>query len=270
MSNGQDEFVTIRPRRVALSHQTGAPARGARILNRHAAGGRRRRSLLIAVALWVFHVSAARVELRRCRRAACQLQPAAPHRPMPPLTPPAAVGTAPYEALQIDRERKRAQETLANFVKLQIKLDEEMHVSDWAPNAFDAAQQLANDGDALFTQQKFDEAMAHYEQGIAALETLSDSRRRAFQRRNRSGHRRRSIGAMRRPPKPLMSVAATVYPETPASPTAVARTKARRTSSNSSTTRTARSNATTGVRRLRSTGRYRRSDPKTQGLQGRR
>ena len=174
MSNGQDEFVTIRPRQVALTRRDEAAGPGTRISIGMLLVGAGT-VLLIAVALWVFlylpgHVERAPVAVapqprRRLRR----------HRPSPSRKRrPPSTGAAPYEAMQIDRERKRAQETLANFVKLQIKLDETMHVRDWALDAFNAAQELANEGDALFTAQKFDEAMAHYEKGIVALETLRD------------------------------------------------------------------------------------------------
>ncbi len=173
MSNGQDEFVTIRPRQVALTRRDEAADGGTRIsigMLLMGAGT----IVLIAVALWVFLYLPGHVEHAPVTVAS---HPAAPAAPAPAdsvaKAPPAPAGAAPYEALQIDRERKRAQETLANFVKLQIKLDETMHVRDWALDAFNAAQELANAGDALFTAQKFDDAMAHYEQGIAALETLS-------------------------------------------------------------------------------------------------
>ena len=56
-----------------------------------------------------------------------------------------------------------ARKTLAKFV-LQIKLDEEMHEGLGA-ESFDAAQQLANDGDALFTQRS-STTMANYEKDI--------------------------------------------------------------------------------------------------------
>ena len=82
MSNGQDEFVTIRPRRVALSHQTGAQ------------GARSRFSLgmvlvaaavvlLTAIAVWVFMYLPARVELAE-----------KPVRPTQPATAPAEAATA--------------------------------------------------------------------------------------------------------------------------------------------------------------------------------
>jgi hypothetical protein len=101
-----------------------------------------------------------------------------PHRFRPPRPPRCAASeptAAPYEELQVERERKRAQETLARLVTLQIKLDEQMHAAQWGKEAFDAALHLANQGDDLFTKQKYDEAMVQYEQGIAALSQLVDA-----------------------------------------------------------------------------------------------
>ncbi len=175
MSTGQDEFVTIRPRQVALSRTNDAPGSRrprvsiGRVL---AAAGV---ALLIAVSAWVFVYLPGHVAPIASREPATAQTPPAEGAasnataPAAPAAPPQVTGPAPYEAIQIERERKRAQDTLARFVKLQIELDEQMHVRNWAVDPFNAAQQLANDGDALFTQQKFDAAIANYERGIAAL-----------------------------------------------------------------------------------------------------
>ena len=170
MSAGQDEFVTIRPRQVALSRQQDKlnPVRGRSIGVLLVGAGA---TLLIAIGVWVFLY----LPGRSAPPAADPVQAAntAAPKTQPETQPaPTVVATAPYAALQIDRERKRAQETLARFVRLQIKLDEEMHVRAWAVDQFDAAQQLANDGDALFTKQQFEDAMGNYEKGIVSLETL--------------------------------------------------------------------------------------------------
>jgi tetratricopeptide (TPR) repeat protein len=175
MSNGQDEFVTIRPRQVALSHQNDGPGpRGPISLGMVLTGAGL--ALLIAIAVWVFMYLPGSVERQSAAQALQTPKPAAPGTAKaaePAATNPAVVvGKPPYEALQIDRERKRSQETLARFVKLQIKLDDEMHVRNWAAEEFNAAQQIANDGDELFTKLQFDAAMKNYEAGIAALEAL--------------------------------------------------------------------------------------------------
>ena len=172
MSTGEDEFVTIRPRQVALSRpnepapQVRTPISLGMVF---AAGGA---ALLIAIAVWVFLYLPAHVTAPASSVAATPPTTAETAAAPPAAAAPAPTGPAPFEALQIDRERKRAQETLAQFVKLQIKLDEEMHVRNWALDPFNDAQQLANDGDALFTKQQFDAAMAKYQDGITALEAL--------------------------------------------------------------------------------------------------
>jgi tetratricopeptide (TPR) repeat protein len=170
MTNAQDEFVTIRPRQVALSHQNDAATRRPISIGLILVGAGL--VLLIAIAVWVFMYLPARVERNVAATPAAAPLPKAAAAPAEVAAPPVVIGKPPYEEIQIERERKRAQETLARFVKLQIELDEKMHVRDWAAEPFDAAQQLANDGDALFTKQQFDDAMANYEKGITALEAL--------------------------------------------------------------------------------------------------
>ena len=133
--------------------------------------------MLAALGIWVFLYLPDRIEQPVIARspsapAATTTPQAARPAAADPLAEPAA---APYQELQIERERKRAQETLARFVLLQIKLDEQMHIAQWSKDAFDAALHLANTGDDLFTKQKYDEAMALYEQGIAALTQLVDA-----------------------------------------------------------------------------------------------
>src|SRR5215470_15615416 len=114
-SKDQDEFVTIRPRQVALSHQRAAESAKPRFspMPWLIGGGL---VLLVALGLWVFLYLPDRIQ-----------QPVLVRAPEPPVVTPApqpAVAAAaphmeptaaPYEELQIERERKRAQETLARF-----------------------------------------------------------------------------------------------------------------------------------------------------------
>jgi tetratricopeptide (TPR) repeat protein len=215
MSTGEDEFVTIRPRQVALSRPNDAPRARKQIslgMIFAAAGA----ALLIAIALWVFlylpsHVVAPTTPPPPV--AAAQT-PAASEAPAQAAPTPAPSGPAPYEAIQIDRERKRAQETLAQFVKLQIQLDEEMHVRDWALDPFNEAQQLANDGDALFQKQQFDEAMVNYQKGISALEALRTQGQTRYDDAMRAAKvaidKRDAVAA-----KSALDTAATVFPSDP-------------------------------------------------------
>ncbi len=175
MTPGDDEFVTIRPRQVELTHSQGAQLarRSISIAMILTAASL---TVLVAIAVWVFLYLPEHEQAEPA--SSPPAEPSSQSGPAPAVvakTAPPVMGKPPYEALQIDRERKRAQEMLARFVKLQIKLGDEMHVRNWAGDAFDAAQQLANDGDALFTQQQFDAAMNHYEQGVSSLDQLREA-----------------------------------------------------------------------------------------------
>ncbi len=218
MTNVQDEFVTIRPRQVTLTHA------------QEGAGTRQRISiamilvvasltLLIAIAVWVFlylpeHEQAELTSAPATDASSEPSVPAAASTAAVTKTAPPVIGTPPYAAIQIDRQRKLAQDMLARFVKLQIELGESMHVKTWAGDAFDAAQQLANDGDALFTQQQFDKAMSHYEQGVAALQKLRAQGEARFNdalAQATSAIDTRDAGAA----EAALARAATVYPDDP-------------------------------------------------------
>jgi tetratricopeptide (TPR) repeat protein len=212
MSTGEDEFVTIRPRQVALSRPSEAPrARTPISLGMIFAGAGA--AVLIAIALWVFLYLPTHVVAPTAPPPVVAQTPTS--EASAPAAPAAApTGAAPYEAIQIDRERKRAQETLAQFVKLQIQLDEEMHVRDWAADPFNEAQQLANDGDALFQKQQFDDAMANYQKGISALEALRTQGQTRFDDAMSAATAaidKRDASAA----KSALDTAATVYPKDP-------------------------------------------------------
>jgi len=208
MSTGEDEFVTIRPRQVALSHasdvaRTRTPISLGMVF---AAAGA---ALVIAIALWVFFYLPKHVGVPPPAIQAPAATGIAEPAPAPTAAP---TGPAPFEAIQIDRERKRAQETLAQFVKLQIVLDEQMHVRNWAQDPFNEAQQLANDGDALFTKNQFDDAMAKYQAGIVALQALHDQGQARFDDALRAAGAaldKRDAAAA----NSALDTAATVYPD---------------------------------------------------------
>lgn len=170
----QDDFVTIQPRKVALSHREEpqgetAPARTTNGPHRWAWVGI---GVLALLGLWVFVFLPGQISppSRKAPPAASEPTAATPA----PATPSQRGEPAPlpYQQVQSERERKRAQDTLSSFVKLQIKLEEEMHVEQWAAEAFRAAQGLANEGDELFADERFDDAIARYNDGIKALEKL--------------------------------------------------------------------------------------------------
>ncbi len=202
MSNDQDEFVTIRPRRVALSHQTGAQGArsrisfgdGARRRRRGAAGRDRGLGLLVSA-------GTRRSSPRSRARNRSRLRGTGRGRAHRRRSSSARRRTKHCRSIANASARRRRSPSSSSCRSNSTK---RCTSETGAPNAFDAAQQLANDGDALFTQQKFDDAMANYEKGIAALEALQDSRRRPLQRRTEATHCTRSIIAMPPLPKPPM------------------------------------------------------------------
>ncbi|MBV1905755.1 MAG: hypothetical protein KUG75_06735 [Pseudomonadales bacterium] len=79
---------------------------------------------------------------------------------------------APFEQLDKQRARKSTEKTLAEFVKLQIKLEDSMQVKLWATDAYAEAIAIANQGDALFIKTDYKASMFKYQQGSDALQTL--------------------------------------------------------------------------------------------------
>ncbi len=129
----QDDFVTIRPRQVVLSHHEESEAQPAEPRPLHT----NQRiiyiglGILMALGLWVFvflpdQVSTvSRTPSRTPLPGATDVAdptPAAGNQTGSSTAPP------PFQQLQTDRERERAQDPLSSFVTLQIKLDYEMHV----------------------------------------------------------------------------------------------------------------------------------------------
>ncbi len=163
MSSQSDDFVTIRPRRAPLAH---VPADA----TVDAASATRRLPLawlgfaaLLALAIWVLFFMPAPVVEPPPRTPGVE-QSAAPRA--------ADATPAPFEDLQRKRARDDAQALLSRFVELQIRLDDEMQVTEWAPEEFEAAQRAANDGDQRFLKENYEAAMAAYRSGIDGLEAL--------------------------------------------------------------------------------------------------
>jgi tetratricopeptide (TPR) repeat protein len=183
----QDDFVTIRPRQVVLSHREEAEAPPVESPE----GPANQRliyiglGVLMVLGLWVFvflpdqvtpfaRVPTGAASDTTDATDATDVSGATPT----PLTQRTQTGGTeappPFQQLQTDRERERAQDTLSSFVTLQIKLDDDMHVEQWNEQAFSAAQTLANEGDDLFTREQFDAAIGRYSDGIVALKSLVD------------------------------------------------------------------------------------------------
>lgn len=90
-----------------------------------------------------------------------------------PIVKSAAVEqVSPWQEAQTARERKEAQDVLAQLLEEQFAL-EEAQVKLWGQKTFDEAADLAKQGDELYRQQAFAQATDSYTQALAKLTELS-------------------------------------------------------------------------------------------------
>jgi tetratricopeptide (TPR) repeat protein len=102
----------------------------------------------------------------------------------PSGTAPAGAGTAtqtveknvapaasPWSDAQAARLRREAQETAAELLDLQFEL-RETGVERWAPEPFANVQRLAEDGDAHYRDQHYEQANTLYQEGLSSLQAL--------------------------------------------------------------------------------------------------
>jgi tetratricopeptide (TPR) repeat protein len=184
-----DDFRPIRPKTVPLSHAAPPVASGHR-------GTRQGLTWLLAAALAVGSLTLVFV-----------LVPAWLENRPPPgasVSSSAAGGTAdlsggnataaeadddlpPFQLLQRQQARERAQQALADFVERQIRLEEEMSVGAWGAADYQQAKALAAAGDEAFVQERFDDAISQYEAAAAALAELMAYGREVLERAVDSG-----------------------------------------------------------------------------------
>jgi len=77
-------------------------------------------------------------------------------------------GVSPFLEAQRARERKEAQDVLAELLSVQSELDE-LQVTRWAQTDYDAALALALQGDESYRVQEFGSARDDYQQALAQL-----------------------------------------------------------------------------------------------------
>jgi len=77
-------------------------------------------------------------------------------------------GLSPFLEAQRARERKEAQDVLAELLSVQAELDE-LQVTRWAQTDYDAALALALQGDESYRVQEFGSARDAYQQALAQL-----------------------------------------------------------------------------------------------------
>ena len=165
-----DEFSPIRPKSVPLSHtlpetdkrsKTQKVPRLATIVI----------GLMIAVGVGVFLIVPNLVEKLEIDKKA--LLPSTPGvDPSGTWVTSREPELPPFQSLQREQARARAQEELAQFVELQLKLEQTMQVGSWGQVAFDAAKSLANEGDEQFLRDEYESAIGKYQAASRELEFL--------------------------------------------------------------------------------------------------
>lgn len=172
-----DQFSPIRPRQVPLSHETPerepVAGRGASLITWGLGI-----ALVAGLLVLVFFVVPGWLETAgsAARPAATAASGTAAVAPAEPAGTNAAAaprdaGLPPFQQLQRQQAREKAQQELAKFVELQIELEENMQVGAWGAEAYDEAKRLAAAGDEQFVREQFSESVASYE---AATRHLAD------------------------------------------------------------------------------------------------
>ena len=97
-----------------------------------------------------------------------------------------APAVSPFEEAQLARQRREAQDVLAELLRRQSELD--MYaVQQWAAEQFESALTAARDGDVFYREGQFAEATEAYQRGNTLLADLLDSRLQVFERLMQEG-----------------------------------------------------------------------------------
>ena len=83
-------------------------------------------------------------------------------------------GVSPFLEAQRSRDRKAAQDVLAELLEKQSALDT-LGAADWAETDYSAAVDAATRGDEFYRTQEFALAQESYQQGLAALSAIESS-----------------------------------------------------------------------------------------------
>jgi tetratricopeptide (TPR) repeat protein len=94
---------------------------------------------------------------------------------------PAGDDASPWSDAQQARARREAQDVLQPLLDLQFAL-QERGVEQWAGAEFARVTTLATEGDALYKNRQYAEALARYKEGLAALQALEKSQPQVLQR----------------------------------------------------------------------------------------
>jgi tetratricopeptide (TPR) repeat protein len=94
---------------------------------------------------------------------------------------PAPADASPWSDAQQARARREAQDVLQPLLDLQFAL-QERGVEQWANEEFTHVKSLATEGDALYKNRQYADALARYKAGLSALQALEKSMPQALEK----------------------------------------------------------------------------------------
>ena len=87
---------------------------------------------------------------------------------------------SPFRDAQLARAKELAEKELANFVELQIQLEDQLQIGAWGQSRYDAVKDLATQGDTAFQAREFETALATYREATQALDDLRQGAEQDF------------------------------------------------------------------------------------------
>lgn len=145
---------------------------------------------LLAVAVFVLLLPQTFVDRARASlpTALAPPAPAQSDAPQPAAaSSPRNVQPPPFASASLALARQTAQQALAGFVDLQVRLEDERNARAWGAAALNAAKDRALAGDALFRQEDYAGAGTEYAAAVATLRALLSEADRRFETALRDG-----------------------------------------------------------------------------------
>ena len=171
-----DQFATIQPADLNLGGDRVQDDYHSRTANKSNLLPLAVGALIVLIGIWVFVFLPDNVSVPDIPDANTSIDDqglnSANQQPGKALSAEQSGGPAPFEVLDAERARKNTEATLAEFVQLQIQLEDSMQVKQWAPEKYSHVIAIANQGDVLFLEAKYKQSMLKYTEGSTALKAL--------------------------------------------------------------------------------------------------
>src|SRR5690554_670332 len=110
----------------------------------------------------------------------------APATPVNPTPLPSGPAVSPFEEAQLARQRREAQDILAELLQRQTDLDA-IDVTAWAAEPYEAALEAARRGDTHYRAGEFEEATQAYQEGDTLLADIQAGRMTLFEQLMQEG-----------------------------------------------------------------------------------